>query len=102
MIPPHYACTCMFPEKGHDIGRYMHEHPRFTLNLKKPGDPAEVKELKKLLSRMLSRDSKARPLIQEVVMSMSSLCTALGALKVFDVRVAVNTVWQQPKLQCKC
>ena len=68
----------MFPEKGHDLGRYLHEHPRFTVNLEKPGDSAEVKELKTLLSRMLSRNSKARPLIHEVVTSLSLLRTALG------------------------
>ena len=94
------ACTCMLPEKGHNLGSYMHEHPRFTVNLKKRGDSAEVKELKKLLSKMLSRDPKARPLIQEVVTSLSSLWTALGAVQVFEV--AVNTVWKQPKLHCKC
>ena len=90
----------MFPEKGHDLGRYSHENPSFTLDLKKPEDSAEVTELKNLLSRMLSRDPKAQPLIQEVVTSLTSLCAALGALQVFEV--AVNTVWQQPNLHCKC
>ena len=85
----------MFPEEGHDLGHYMHEHPHFTLNLQKLGDSAEVKELKQLLSRMLSLDPKARPLIEEVVTSLSSLCATLG-VQVFGL--AINTIWQPPKL----
>ena len=90
-----YGCICLFPERGHDLGRYIHEHPCFTVNLEKPGDSTEVKELKTLLSRMLSRDSKARPLIQEVVMSLSLLRTALGVQV-----VRLDTVWKPATFYC--
>ena len=91
-----HVSTCTFPEKGHDLGRYIHEHPEFSVNLEKPEDSAEVKELKHLLKRMLSRDPTARPLIKEVVRSLNSLRTTLGVQV-----VRLDTVWKPATLHRK-
>ena len=76
---------------GVELGRKMNEDDTTDVAglLVKPNDSEEVKEIKKLITDMLSRDPDKRPRIGEVVDRLSQLRTSLGV----QVLMAVDTVW---------
>ena len=71
-----------------ELGRYLYQQKDgvASVNIERPGDSEDVKQVKSLLSVMISKDATARPSIQEVVDNLNYLLATLRAqqLKVPD------------------
>ena len=64
-----------------ELGRYLYQQKdgEASVNIERPGDSEEVKQVKSLLTMMIAKDATARPSIQEVVDSLNYLLTTLKA-----------------------
>ena len=64
---------------GMELGRYLYlqRDGAGSVNIERPGDSEDVKQVKSLLSAMVTKDATARPSIQEVVDNLNYLLATL-------------------------
>ena len=77
---------------------YTHKTSDIAPFIMKPSDSPQMKEVKKVLLKMLSYDPAARPPIEEVVAQLFKLRTSLG---VQVLTMALDTVWEPATLYSK-